>query len=386
MSKHDSLLQKLGGQPAVDRICDALYARVLLDDELASFFEGMDMNDLLARQQRFMACLLDDSELVRLSRLAQVHQPLVEKRGLNHRHFDAMKSLLDETLAEAGIDVTLRNLVLNRFETTREAVLDSRPTKEEKTVISKILSLTYGLVSYAIGMGSLVFIGAWLLDLIPASIAAPTVDDALLAIIANLALIGAFALQHSGMARPAFKRVWTRYVPRHLERSTYVLIGGLSTIALCYFWQPLGLSVWEAPAGICTTGMYVLNGLGWLLLVASSFWINHFDLFGLRQVWLYAVDKPYTDIPFRTPGFYKYVRHPLYVGWFMALWATPVMTVGHLLFAVGLSAYILMAIRWEETDLEAALPGYRRYKSITPMLVPKFGYKALRNSLMRMPT
>ena len=370
----------------IDRICDALYARVLLDDELASFFEGMDMNDLLARQQCFMAGLLDDGQEISSSLLRLAHQPLVARLGLTDRHFDAMKALLDETLAEAGVDVTLLNLVLNRFETIREAVLDSQTTKEEKTVISKILSLTYGLVSYAIGMGSLVFIGAWLLDLLPASHAAPVVDDSLLAIIINIALVLAFGLQHSGMARPAFKRAWTRVVPTHLERSTYVLIGGLSTIALCYFWQPMGLAVWEMPAGAGVTGMYVLNGLGWLLLVASSFWINHFDLFGLRQVWLYAIDKPYTAVPFKTPGFYNYVRHPLYVGWFMALWATPVMTIGHLLFAVALCAYILMAIRWEETDLESALPEYRRYKSITPMFVPRFGYKALRNSLMRIPS
>ncbi len=239
---------------------------------------------------------------------------------------------------------------------------------------AKLLSLLYGGIAYTVGMASLVWIGLWLIDLfVPNALDARLTGHVSTALLANLGLVALFALQHSGMARPAFKRWLTRFVPVHLERSTYVLASGITTLAVCYFWQPLGGVVWQIENSVGLAAVYTLYAAGWGLLVLSTFWIDHFDLFGLRQVWLYASGKQYTHVPFKTPGMYRFIRHPLYVGWFTVMWAAPTMTISHLVFAILASIYILTAIRWEEADLEQALPQYRRYKAITPMLVPGLG-------------
>jgi protein-S-isoprenylcysteine O-methyltransferase Ste14 len=190
------------------------------------------------------------------------------------------------------------------------------------------------------------------------------------ALLIDLGLMALFALQHSGMARPAFKRWLTRYVPEPMERSTYVLLSSLALILLFACWQPLGGVVWHLEGTLARSATYVLFGAGWLLVLVTTFLINHFDLFGLRQSWLYFRGVPYTPLPFVVPGPYRLVRHPLYVGWLTAFWATPTMTASHLVFAVVITAYILVAIVFEERDLIAAHPEYAEYRRRVPMLVP----------------
>jgi protein-S-isoprenylcysteine O-methyltransferase Ste14 len=232
--------------------------------------------------------------------------------------------------------------------------------------------LQYGLVAYAIGMASLVYLVAWLGNLfVPHSIdSAPTVPMHQ-ALLVNAVLFGIFAVQHSVMARPKFKQWWTRYVPKPMERSTYVFLSGLALFLLMAFWQPIGIVVWEVQQPIARAIFYGLYALGWCILVGSTFVLNHFDLFGLRQVWLYFRGKPYTHLHFATPGPYRVVRHPLYVGWITLAWATPTMSLVHLVFALATTAYILVAIQFEERDLVAVHgDSYVEYRRCTPMLVP----------------
>ena len=191
------------------------------------------------------------------------------------------------------------------------------------------------------------------------------------ALLIDVGLLGLFAIQHSVMARPFFKRWFTRLVPESAERSTYVLASSLALIVMFVNWQPLGGVVWNVTDPIARSMLYGGFAFGWLLVLAATFLINHFDLLGLRQVWLQLVDKPYTQLRFGTPGPYKLVRHPLYVGWLFAFWATPLMTATHLMFAIVTTAYILVAIQFEERDLIASLgDDYRRYRQRVPMLIP----------------
>jgi protein-S-isoprenylcysteine O-methyltransferase Ste14 len=191
------------------------------------------------------------------------------------------------------------------------------------------------------------------------------------ALLINTLLLGLFAVQHSVMARPAFKRWWTRFVPRPVERSTYVLFSSLALLLLFSAWQPMGGTLWDVRHPLGRGVIYTLFAGGWLLVLVATFLINHFDLFGMRQVWLYATHRPYTPLEFKTPGLYRYVRHPLYVGWLLTFWATPTMTAAHLVFAIATTAYILIAIQLEERDL-AGIHGsaYEAYRQKVPMLVP----------------
>jgi methanethiol S-methyltransferase len=175
------------------------------------------------------------------------------------------------------------------------------------------------------------------------------------------------------MARPAFKRVWTRVVPEPVERSTYVLASSLALILLFWLWQPLGGVVWDVQNPVGRAILWGGFAFGWGLVLITTFLINHFDLFGLRQVWFHLRGQPYRPLTFGTPGPYRLVRHPLYVGWFFAFWATPTMTVAHLVFAVMTTAYILVAIQFEERDLVAAHPEYASYRARVPMLIPSRG-------------
>ena len=196
------------------------------------------------------------------------------------------------------------------------------------------------------------------------------------ALLIDVLLLALFAIQHSVMARPAFKAWWTRIIPRAAERSTYVLFSSLALIALFHFWQPLGGIVWQVDN---RSGQMLLAagfGFGWALVLYSTFLINHFDLFGLRQVWLQLLAKPYVALPFKTPAAYKLVRHPLYLGWFFAFWCAPQMSVAHLLFAVLTSVYILIGIYLEERDLLKAHPEYAAYRQRVPMLLPRFKARA----------
>ena len=194
----------------------------------------------------------------------------------------------------------------------------------------------------------------------------------------NLLLLGLFAIQHSVMARPAFKRWLTKFVPQPTERSTYVLFSSLMLIALFVHWEPLGGAIWDVQDPVGRITLHGLFAFGWGLVLVSTFLINHFDLFGLRQVWLYLRGREYTPLGFVTPGPYRHVRHPLYIGWLLAFWATPTMTVTHLVFAIATTAYILIAIQLEERDLVEALPQYDDYRRRVPMLVPSVAkrYKA----------
>jgi protein-S-isoprenylcysteine O-methyltransferase Ste14 len=230
----------------------------------------------------------------------------------------------------------------------------------------------YGVASYGVFFTTFLYAVGFLGNLVvPKTMDSPSRMPFWYALGIDVLLLGIFAVQHSVMARPWFKRAWTRIVPEPAERSTYVLLSSLALIALFAFWQPLGGTAWniENPTGRLV--MYQLFGLGFGMVLIATFLINHFDLFGLRQVWLYLMGKPYTQLAFRTPLFYKYIRHPLYVGWFMAFWFTPTMTGAHLLFAVMTTVYILMAIGWEEKDLIVSHgEQYIRYRESVPMFLP----------------
>ena len=244
----------------------------------------------------------------------------------------------------------------------------------------RVVIFVYGVASYGVFFATFLYAVGFIGNLVvPKAMDSPARTPFLYALGIDVLLLGIFAVQHSVMARPWFKRAWTRVVPEPAERSTYVLLSSLALIALFTFWQPLGGTVWniENPAALLV--MYLLFGLGFVVVLIATFLINHFDLFGLRQVWLYLIGKPYTHLSFRTPLFYKYVRHPLYVGWLMAFWFTPTMSGAHLLFAITTTAYMLAAIRWEENDLVVLLgEKYARYRESVPMLVPSTrGYKAL---------
>jgi protein-S-isoprenylcysteine O-methyltransferase Ste14 len=229
----------------------------------------------------------------------------------------------------------------------------------------------YGLVCYAVFFATFLYAIGFIGNLwVPKSMDSPR-DVALgTALLVNLGLLGLFAVQHSVMARPAFKRWWTRIVPEPAERSTYVLFSSLALIVLFWFWQPMGGVVWDIQTRAGINTLYAIYAAGWLLLLYVTFLIDHFDLFGLRQVWLQLVGKPFTPLKFKTPWLYRQVRHPLYVGWLMIFWATPTMTVAHLVFAIMTTAYILVAIQLEERDLINAHPEYAEYKTRVPMLLP----------------
>ena len=187
----------------------------------------------------------------------------------------------------------------------------------------------------------------------------------------NVALLGLFAVQHSVMARPAFKRWWTRFVPAPVERSTYVLLASAALAALFWQWRPLPAVVWEVSWPPGRSLLWGLFWVGWATVLVSTFLINHFDLFGLRQVYLAWRGDAYTTPRFRTLMFYRVVRHPLMLGFLVAFWAIPTMTTGHLLFAAATTAYILLAIQLEERDLSADLgEPYRDYRNRVPMLIP----------------
>jgi methanethiol S-methyltransferase len=237
--------------------------------------------------------------------------------------------------------------------------------------MKRILIFLYGVLSYATALVTLVyaigFIGGFG---VPISLDSPREISLGTALTIDLALLALFAVQHSVMARPAFKRRWTRIVPASAERSTYVLFSSLALILLFAYWQPLGGMIWSMTSSAGVITMYSLFAAGWALLLYVTFLIDHFDLFGLRQVWLTLRGKPYGTVPFVTPWLYRQVRHPLYIGWLMIVWATPVMTVSHLVFAAMCTAYILVAIRFEERDLIHFHPEYAEYQRRVPMLLP----------------
>jgi methanethiol S-methyltransferase len=209
--------------------------------------------------------------------------------------------------------------------------------------------------------------------IVPKSIDAPAGSQPAQAAAIDLLLVGLFALQHSLMARPAFKRVWTRLVPQPIERATYVWMSNAVTILLMWQWRPIDSVLWNVEQPIARGLLWVLFAAGWLAVPLVTVLINHFDLFGTRQVWLFWRNKPYSHLPFRTPLVYAHVRHPLYLGWGLAFWATPTMTVGHFLFAASLTTYMVLAALVEERDLVAHFGRqYRQYQENVGMFVPRF--------------
>lgn len=235
--------------------------------------------------------------------------------------------------------------------------------------------LIYGILNYLVFFGVFLYAIAFTGNfLVPVTLDAAPFSPLMTAIAINLLLLGVFAIQHSLMARPFFKRWLTRIIPEPAERSTYVLASNLAMILMFIFWQPIGPEIWSITNPIASSVIYGLFFTGWAVIFTATCMTNHFDLFGLRQVWLNFQGKPYTQLKFGRRGFYKSVRHPLYVGWLMVFWSAPVMSASHLLFSVGCTVYILTAIQLEEKDLVDALGvDYQRYRNEVPMLIPRLG-------------
>ena len=239
--------------------------------------------------------------------------------------------------------------------------------------MGRILAFVYGAVSYVVFFVTFLYAIGFVGNLVvPKSIdsGAPA-PFSIQALLIDAVLLGLFAVQHSVMARPGFKRWWTRYVPEPVERSTYVLLASLALILLFWQWRPLTDAVWSVEN---TAGRYILWALffvGWALVLLSTFLINHFDLFGLRQVYLYQRGREYTHLGFRTVFLYKVIRHPIMLGFIIAFWAAPRMTVGHLVFSVATTAYILIALQLEERDMTNIHgKAYEEYRQQVSMLVP----------------
>jgi protein-S-isoprenylcysteine O-methyltransferase Ste14 len=202
----------------------------------------------------------------------------------------------------------------------------------------------------------------------------PLSGSAITATTIDLTLLLVFAVQHSVMARPWFKERWTQIVPWAMERSTYVLCASLALLLLFWQWRPLGGEIWTVGNPVGRGFLWAIFGLGWTTVLCVTFLISHFDLFGLRQVWMPLIGKVYTPVEFRTPLPYRLIRHPLYFGFLLAFWSTPTMTAAHLLFAIGTTAYIIVAIQFEERDLVAEHgDSYERYRRSVPMLIPRVG-------------
>jgi protein-S-isoprenylcysteine O-methyltransferase Ste14 len=241
--------------------------------------------------------------------------------------------------------------------------------------IRAIGALGYGAICYAIFFVTFLYMIGFVGGFgVPKTIDSGVAGPFGWALLVNSGLLLLFGLQHSVMARPGFKRAWTRIVPRAIERSTYVLATSVVLILLFWLWQPMPGPLFALESELARGVAIALYMLGYAIVLYSTFLIDHFDLFGLRQVFLRAMGRSYTEKRFMTPSLYKLIRHPLYVGWMITFWAAPTFTVGHLLFASAMTFYILMAIPLEERDLEAQLgEPYRSWRARTPAFVPKLG-------------
>jgi protein-S-isoprenylcysteine O-methyltransferase Ste14 len=239
----------------------------------------------------------------------------------------------------------------------------------------RALYLAFGVFAYAFFFATFLYLIAFVGDLpgAPRTVSAGGEAAPLIAaLLVNLGLIALFGLQHTVMARQAFKRAWTRFVPEPVERSMYVLLASAVLWVMFHFWRPIPMEVWRVDNAFGSAVLWALFGAGWVIVLVSTFLISHFELFGLKQVWMNLRGQATVTPVLRQPFFYRFVRHPLYSGFFLAFWATPVMTAGHLLFAGGMSLYMLIAIRYEERDLIGLFgEDYERYRREVGMLAPR---------------
>ena len=238
--------------------------------------------------------------------------------------------------------------------------------------MSKVLSFLYGVICYVVFFVSFLyaigFVGSMM---VPKTINSGNQSTVSRSLIINLVLLGLFAIQHTIMARPGFKQKWRKVLPVHAERSTFVLVTSLLLFLLFWQWRPVTTVIWTVEHPFGRWLLWTLFWLGWIMVLLSTFMIDHFDLFGLRQVWLYLLGKDYHHVKFQTTWLYKYLRHPIMLGFIIAFWATPHMTTGHLLFAVATTVYILVGIQFEERDLIRFLgTDYEEYRRRVPMLIP----------------
>lgn len=238
--------------------------------------------------------------------------------------------------------------------------------------MKRLLTLGFGAVSYVVFLVTFLYAIGFIGNIVvPRTVDAGINGPAGAAVVVNVLLLAVFSVQHSVMARPAFKRRWTRIVPQPVERSTYVLLSSLALILLFWQWRTLPAIVWDVPSHAGRLALWAMFWLGWVIALSSTFMIDHFDLFGLRQVYLSWRSEPQSAIGFRLTGLYRLIRHPLMTGFIIAFWATPTMTAGHLLFAAVSTGYILVAIPLEERDLVVALGDqYSTYRQHVRMLVP----------------
>jgi methanethiol S-methyltransferase len=245
--------------------------------------------------------------------------------------------------------------------------------------MARTVYLLFALIAYSIFFATFLYLIGFVGNLfeLPRTVDRGAASDLAPALTVNLALIALFGLQHSVMARRGFKQAWTRIVPAPIERSVYVLLASLALILLFAFWRPIAGEVWRIDNPLGAGVMWAVFAAGWLIVLLSTFLISHFDLFGLAQVYRHLVGKAEAAPQFRQPFFYKLVRHPLYSGFFLAFWATPVMSYGHLLLAAGMSVYMLIAIRYEERDLVHLFGSdYEAYRRNVGMLAPRIRRRA----------
>lgn len=238
-------------------------------------------------------------------------------------------------------------------------------------MFNRFATFLYGLVCYVVFFATFVYAMGFIGDFgVSKSIDSGPHRSFIYALAVNAVLLTIFAVQHSVMARQWFKRAWTRLVPTAAERSTYVLFSSLALLLLFWKWEPMGRVIWNVESSAGQLLLYAFYAAGWLIVLLATFLINHFDLFGLRQVWLHLRGIPYTPLEFHTPALYRMVRHPLYLGWLLVFWSAPLMTLAHLVFAIATTAYILVAIQFEERDLIRSHAEYAEYRRRVPMILP----------------